>query len=152
MMNHLPKNDFADLPAELDKAGWQLAQRLLKSVDELPANTQQRLSAAREQAVDRRRQMLAEQAQLAWRQSVAGPSGHGWFSQHAPAWHFLTSVATVLVLALGLWTIDNLQNEQFVSETAEIDKLLLTDDLPTDAYLDPGFKHFLKLSFPSDNR
>jgi len=151
-MSYRPLNNTAALSRNMEVTGQQLAQRLLQGVDKLPSDTLQRLSAAREQAVDRRRQALAEQAQLAWRQSVAGPSGHGWFEQHAPAWHLLVSVGTVLVLALGLWMIDNLQSEQFVSETAEIDKLLLTDDLPTAAYLDPGFKHFLKLSFPSNSR
>jgi len=152
MMSYRSDHDLAGPPADLETTGRQLARRLLPGVDELPPDTLRRLSAAREQAVDRRRQMLTEQAQLAWRQSVAGPSGRGWFDQHAPAWHVLASVGTVLILALGLWMIDNLQSEQFVSETAEIDKLLLTDDLPTAAYLDPGFKHFLKLSFPSNSR
>ncbi|MDD5029809.1 MAG: DUF3619 family protein [Rhodoferax sp.] len=141
-----------ELPAALDAAGRQLASHLMQSVDELTPNTKQRLRAAREQAVDKRRQVLAAQAQTVWRQAAQGPSDHGWFEQHAPAWQFLGSIGMVFILVFGLWTIDNLESDEFVSETAEIDKLLLTDDLPPAAYLDPGFKHFLKLSFPSNSR
>jgi len=152
-MHHMTNQACADdLPKGMDAAGQQLAHRLLQSVEELDPNTQQRLRAAREQAVDKRRQMLALQAQVEWRQAVQGAGGHGWFQQHAPVWHFFGSIGMVIFLALGLWMIDSVQNDEFVSETAEIDKMLLTDDLPPAAYLDPGFKHFVKLSFPSTSR
>lgn len=152
-MSHFTTHPHAgDLPQGMDAAGRHLAHHLLQTVDELSPNMQQRLRAAREQAVDKRRQMLALQTQTVWRQAAQGSSGHSWFDQHAPLWHFFGSVGMVLFLVMGLWMIDSVQSDEFVSETAEIDRMLLTDDLPPDAYLDPGFKHFVKLSFPSNDR
>ncbi|OIN94266.1 MAG: hypothetical protein AUJ20_01335 [Comamonadaceae bacterium CG1_02_60_18] len=151
MSHYTTQARAGDLPPGLDAAGKHVA-RLLLTADELSPNMQQRLRAAREQAVDKRRQMLALQAQVVWRHAAQGNVGQGWFEQHASIWHFFGSVGMMLVLVLGLWMIDSVQSDEFVSETAEIDKMLLTDDLPPAAYLDPGFKHFVKLSFPSNDR
>lgn len=152
-MNQYPTtHSSGSQPLTLDAAGQRLAQRLLQSLDNIPDSTQQHLRAARAQAVDRRRQLLAEQAQAVLRPAALGPSGHSWFEQHTSAWHLLGNIGMMLVLLVGLWTIDSLESDQFINNAAEIDNLLLTDDLPPAAYLDPGFKHFLKLSFPSDER
>jgi len=45
---------------------------------------------------------------------------------------------------VGLLTINSLQKDNFVLELAEVDSALLTDDLPPDAFSDPGFVQFLK--------
>jgi hypothetical protein len=45
----------------------------------------------------------------------------------------------VAVSAIYTW-----QQKQRAAEVEEIDALLLTSDLPIDAYLDRGFQNFLK--------
>ena len=42
-------------------------------------------------------------------------------------------------------TINTVLDEYRANEVAEVDAALLTDDLPPQAYTDPGFLHFLKL-------
>ena len=51
-----------------------------------------------------------------------------------PAIALLVSVAAVYT-----W-----QQNQRVAEVEEVDAMLLTDDLPIDAYLDRGFQNWLK--------
>ena len=50
----------------------------------------------------------------------------------------------VLLLAVGLFGIYGWQQKQKVADRAELDALLLSDDLPIDAYLDKGFQVWLK--------
>jgi hypothetical protein len=59
-------------------------------------------------------------------------------------WGRLASVVPMVVLAAGLVTIHVIQNDVRASEIAEVDAALLTDDLPPEAYADPGFLRFLK--------
>lgn len=52
----------------------------------------------------------------------------------------------LLVLLGGLYGIDQWQLRESVLAAAEIDSLLLADDLPPLAYTDPGFTEFLRSS------
>jgi hypothetical protein len=47
-------------------------------------------------------------------------------------------------LLFGLASIHVIQNDFRANEIAQIDAELLTDDLPPNAYTDPGFLIFLK--------
>ncbi len=134
----------------LDAVGEHLAERLLSRVDDIDATTLQRLRAAREQAVEHRRLVLVRQAQTSL--SFAGHAGNGAdnHATHPSKWPQLSGIGMLLALLLGLWLIDAIQTEDSTQDAAEIDRFLLTDDLPPAAYLDPGFKHFLKLSYPTD--
>ncbi|NCN70226.1 MAG: DUF3619 family protein [Rhodoferax sp.] len=136
----------------LDAAGELLAQRLLSRVDDINANTLQRLRAAREQAVEHRRLVLVHESQTSL--SFAGHSmtGHAERSVSPSRWPQLSGIGMLLALLLGLWMIDVIQTEDSMQNAAEIDRVLLTDDLPPAAYIDPGFKYFLKLSYPTESR
>jgi hypothetical protein len=48
------------------------------------------------------------------------------------------------LLAAGLIAIYSGQQDQRAADVEELDALLLTDDLPIDAYLDRGFEAWLK--------
>ena len=48
------------------------------------------------------------------------------------------------MLAISLGSIYTWQQNQRAKEVEEIDALLLTDDLPIDAYLDRGFQNWVK--------
>ncbi|NCP40256.1 MAG: DUF3619 family protein [Rhodoferax sp.] len=137
----------------LDAAGERLAQILLRSVDTLDPNTLQRLRAAREQAVEQHRMALVHVAQTGM--SMAGHGSVGRVDSEdprVPVWQRLSSVGMLIALLLGLWLIDTIQNENSLQDAAEVDRVLLIDDLPPAAYLDPGFKYFLKLSYPTKSR
>lgn len=68
-----------------------------------------------------------------------GPTSWGWR---------LASVLPVLALVAGLWGVHAYKAAEKVQAAAEIDTALLTDDLPPDAYADPGFSEYLR----NDNR
>ena len=59
-------------------------------------------------------------------------------------WGRLTSAALVLVMAAGLIAINVIQDDDRTMEVADLDAALLTDDLPPEAYADPGFLQYLK--------
>jgi hypothetical protein len=56
----------------------------------------------------------------------------------------------MVLLVVGLLTINVVLDEYRANEVAEVDSALLTDDLPPTAYTDPGFVQFLKLSVTED--
>ncbi|MBN8557547.1 MAG: DUF3619 family protein, partial [Burkholderiales bacterium] len=59
-------------------------------------------------------------------------------------WGRLASGAMMLALVAGLVAIDVVQDNDRATEVAELDAALLTDDLPPEAYADPGFLQFIK--------
>src|SRR6185369_10701690 len=93
----------------------------------LEAGVAARLKAAREQALARQRPEPA--GGLAWADNVVGSFG-GWGGLSLRV--LLPSVMLMAALA-GVYTW---QQNQRIAEVEEIDALLLTDDLPIDAYLD----------------
>jgi hypothetical protein len=48
------------------------------------------------------------------------------------------------VLVFGLVAIDRMHDRAQIAAAAEVDAALLSDDLPPDAYSDPGFAEYLK--------
>ncbi len=75
--------------------------------------------------------------------------GHGRRLDDGPvAWRWrIAALLPVLALVAGLWGVHLYRTEETVQAAAEIDTALLTDDLPPDAYADPGFAEYLR----SDN-
>ena len=57
----------------------------------------------------------------------------------------MASLFPLLALLVGLLAINVIQDERRAFEIAEVDAELLTDDLPPDAYTDPGFAQFLRV-------
>lgn len=102
---------------------------------ELDREAAERLRAARERALARQRPEPAPAPR--WADNVLGNVG-GWGGLSLrlllPA-----AVLVASVLTLYIW-----QQKQRIVEVEEIDALLLTDDLPIDAYLDRGFHDWLK--------
>lgn len=67
-------------------------------------------------------------------------------------WRFLVSALPVVGLVLGLVLVQVIQQEWVESDLASIDSALLLDDLPPDAYTDPGFLQFLKVQLVQPSR
>jgi hypothetical protein len=62
-----------------------------------------------------------------------------------PSWWLrLASFAPLALLVVGLLFIQRSYVDQQVRAAAEIDAAILTDDLPPQAYSDPGFAEFLR--------
>ena len=105
----------------------------------------ERLRVAREQAVARARQARASEATA----TFVRPVGGGSLALHGtPWWTRLASGLPLIVLALGLMMIERIDNREQIQAAAEIDAVLLADELPPRAYSDPGFGEFLKQPAP----
>ncbi len=115
-------------------------RQILNQGTQLESKTLNRLRLAREKAL--RLQLVAKPvAGLAWADGMIGSFGG------------LTGFSFRLVLPMavlvgGLLAINGWQQKQRVAEVEEIDALLLTDDLPLDAFLDKGFEAWLKKRSP----
>lgn len=134
--------------AQFVAAEARLARRIAAGLSELsatlPHDIEQRLRVAREHAVLRARHARG----VAAAPSVVGHSGGVLTAGGSPWWLRLASVAPIAVLLVGLVLIDQLNSDQQIRAAAEIDAVLLADDLPPAAYTDPGFGEFLKQPLP----
>jgi hypothetical protein len=101
----------------------------------LDARQAERLHAARERALAARRPEPV--GALAWADNILGSFG-GWGGLS------LRLVAPVAALAISVVALQTWQQNRVISDFEEIDSMLLTDDLPIDAYLDRGFQNWLK--------
>jgi len=116
----------------------QIGNRIRQILDEgtpLDARTTERLRAAREAALERRR--LAPADAPAYAGGGLGSIDEG------PRFSRSLLVALVL-LALGLAFLYSAQQKRRAAETVELDTQLLADELPIDAYLDKGFEAWLR--------
>jgi hypothetical protein len=139
-MNHLLQKRTDILQ---DRYGLKTASYLSAGAAKLPYDISERLRAARAQAVAMRKIAKVQTS------PVAASSGAGaaltWGSDEGfGLWSRIGSVLPLVALVVGLLTIHSLQSDNFARELAEVDSALLTDELPPDAFSDPGFVQFLK--------
>ena len=138
--DHLPTLDLR-LEAAESRIASRLAARLNDGAQNLPHDIGERLRVSREQAVQRA---------VAVRRTSAAPSvqvqGSGSLVLGGPpsVWLRLASVLPLIVLVAGLVLVQQRHDADQISAAAEVDVALLADDLPPDAYSDPGFSEFLK--------
>jgi hypothetical protein len=134
-------------PHTEDQFGHLVARALSANLEQLPYEVLERLRAGRMRALAARRvsPVLATRPQ-------AQQMGDGTLTMGAPwrGWTPLASLFPMVLLVVGLLTINVVLDEYRANEVAEVDSALLTDDLPPTAYTDPGFVHFLKLSVTED--
>jgi hypothetical protein len=120
----------------------RVARRILAPLASaaVPHDIEQRLRFARERAVleARRAKVQAAETQL-W---VRRGGALGLMSP--PWWQRAASAFPLVMLVFGLFFIQNFKIEVQIDAAAEIDSVLLSDELPPDAYSDPGFGEFLK--------
>ena len=126
------------------RVGAALTARL--AADPTP-DIDERLRFARERALDaarasRRVSAAAAQSQVLanGRAAVLGGDPKG----VTPWWLRLSAVLPLVVLIAGLAWIDHRYTRDQIEAAAEVDAAILADDLPPDAYRDPGFVEFLK--------
>jgi hypothetical protein len=127
-------------PKELNLA-YKVRHALNESTDNVSASTAERLFSARKIALSRKKpesRLRAFVPQLA----MAGETGR--FFNSSSAW--LSRVGVVIplvVVALGLTSIYQYEQQRRIKDLADIDAAVLSDDLPLSAYLDHGFNGYL---------
>jgi hypothetical protein len=127
-----------DLQARL---GGHVARSL--QAQPLPAGVPERLRVAREQALRHAGGGAAPTRSPTRRGWPIGPGGLAGAAR-ARAWAALTGLAPLALLMGGLWAVHELHLREQLHGAAEIDALLLADDLPPQAWSDPGFAAFLR--------
>ncbi len=136
-MNH-STSATARLALLESRIALRVVARLAEGADTVSPDVAERLRFAREKALGQARAVRAAGAVLSTGGGVAvlgGPPSR---------WFKLAAVLPLVALVGGLLLINEWHSRQQVSVAAEIDALLLADDLPPGAYSDPGFVEFLK--------
>ena len=117
-----------------------IAAALDRSLLEPPPGIAERLRFARESALQRARVAPASGHPVAFGTGASAVLG---FARSA-WWGRLATFLPLLALVAGLILISEREQAEQISVAAQIDAELLGDDLPIDAYRDPGFLEFLK--------
>jgi hypothetical protein len=139
-MNRSPQNRTDILQ---DRYGLKAASYLSAGTADLPYDISERLRAARAQAVAARR-IARIQTEPATAGTGSGSTLTWGGDEGFSLWNRIGSVLPLIALVAGLLLINSLQTDKLVQELAEVDSALLTDELPPDAFSDPGFVQFLK--------
>jgi hypothetical protein len=147
----LPAGGVGRPPAELDTLHARFGARVAGALNEraaaVPHDVGERLRVAREGALVRARQARAAAVAAGRVAAVGVRNGTTAVLGGQPGarwWQRALGAVPVLALLGGLWAIDHFQALEQVRDAAEIDARLLADDLPPQAYSDPGFAEFLK--------
>lgn len=127
-----------------NRLGRNIAARLSDTTQDIPNDISERLKVARIQAVAKRKAVKLQMATNINVQGGAATLNGG--NQDSSFLNRLGAVIPLLALVAGLLTIAVVQEKQRAHEIADVDVELLVDDLPPDAYTDPGFAHFLSIN------
>lgn len=115
---------------------------LAESAGTVPHDVGERLRFAREKALEAARRVRTVNSAQGVGVSASGAAILGFSRSHW--WLRVASVLPLVMLVGGLVLIQEWQVRTQVSVAAEVDEALLGDDLPINAYRDPGFAEFLK--------
>lgn len=133
----------ADLPVLQARFAGRVAAALSQQAALLPHDIEERLRFGRDQALLKARaarQAVASEAQ------VVGSSRGGTLllGQSAPWWQRAFSLAPLVLVVAGMLLIEQWTVREQVLAVADVDAVLLADDLPPAAYGDAGFAEFLR--------
>jgi hypothetical protein len=134
-----PKTNNSDM----DLWGQHLTRQLDLATQNMGHDLSERLRVARDRALESRPapiRLLRYRTALQTNGSLTNPGDEGW-----NLWRILVSALPLVALVMGLILVQAIQQELMESDIASIDSALLLDDLPPDAYTDPGFLQFLKV-------
>jgi hypothetical protein len=130
------------LPDPESRFAHRVARHLDAAGEALPHDIAQRLRFAREQALLAARVATVQQARAATqRDGTLVLRGLPW------PWR-VASLLPLLVLVGGFYLIGQVHQSQQIHAAAEVDAVLLADELPPAAYTDPGFAEYLKRTLP----
>lgn len=135
-----PKGAGRSRVAAEARLGYLIAGHLTARSEALPDGVAERLKGIRQMVVDRRSPQRAIAVPVR-RLAVAGTGSGGGEGNWRLRLGLLLAVPTLLY---GLYALQHFEQERFVKRIADIDTALLLDDLPPQAYLDPGFRTYLQ--------
>jgi hypothetical protein len=122
---------------------YRVKRALDANLENLPESTTQSLAEGRRVALARKKNAVAPMRAVAPQFVLAGNTGGTW----SPApWPWLGRLGVAIPLLAGVLLFAGLyqyEHQQRISDLAEIDAGVLSDELPLSAYLDHGFDAFL---------
>jgi hypothetical protein len=133
-----------------DLRGQALIQQLDLASRDIGHDISERLRVARHQALACRPapvRLLNYATALQTHGSTQGAPGEG-----LNLWRVLASALPLIGLVMGLILVQAIQQDLVESDLASVDSAILLDDLPPDAYTDPGFLQFLKIQLVHPTR
>jgi len=136
--------------ADMDLWGQNFTQQLDLATQNMGHDLSERLRIARVRALESRPapiRLISYRSALQAHGSLSGPGDEG-----LNLWRILASALPLVALVMGLILVQAIQQELTESDIASIDSALLLDDLPPDAYTDPGFLQFLKVQLVQPSR
>ena len=120
----------------------RIAACLNENAQTVPHDVGERLRFGREKALAAAQERRAGEAVQGVGRTASGVAILGLSS--SPWWLRVASVLPLVALVGGLVLIQDRDVRTQISVAAEVDEALLGDDLPINAYRDPGFSEFLK--------
>jgi hypothetical protein len=136
--------------ADMDLWGHNFTQQLDLATQNMGHDISERLRIARVRALESRpapMRLMRYRTALQTNGSLSSPGDEG-----LNLWRILASALPLVALVMGLILVQAVQQELTESDIASIDSALLLDDLPPDAYTDPGFLQFLKVQLVQPGR
>jgi hypothetical protein len=136
--------------ADMDLWGHNFTQQLDLATQNMGHDISERLRIARVRALESRpapMRLMRYRTALQTNGSLSSPGDEG-----LSLWRILASALPLVALVMGLILVQAIQQELMESDIASIDSALLLDDLPPDAYTDPGFLQFLKVQLVQPGR
>lgn len=119
---------------------YRVKHALDQNLDNLPASTAERLASARKIALARKR---PEPLRLRIHRLALAGNFSGFLNEPL-SWLGRLGVATPLLAgALIFVGLYQFEQEQRITELAEMDVAVLSDELPVSAYVDKGFNAYL---------
>ncbi|WEF33598.1 DUF3619 family protein [Pseudoduganella chitinolytica] len=121
---------------------YRVRHALNEKLDDLPSATTDRLAAARQAALSRKKAHV--EVRVTRLATATSGGGTGMFADPI-AWLSRFSVVLPLLLIVGgMVGVYQYEHQQSIQELAELDAAVLSDELPLSAYLDHGFNAYLE--------
>lgn len=123
---------------------YRVRHALNERLEDLPASTTDRLAAARQAALARKKAHVEVRVTRTATATATAGGGGGMFADPL-AWLGRFSVVLPLLLVVGgMVGVYQYEHQQSIEELAELDAAVLSDELPLSAYLDHGFNAYLE--------
>ena len=137
---------------QMDMFAKRVVQHLDEGTESMEYDISERLRAARERAISQRKRAPVVVSATSTAPAMVGTTSSGaamlgrGHRDSSSWWQWAISGLAMMGLVVGLITVSIEQDDAYVQAVAEVDAQLLTDDLPPQAYTDPGFLQFLKVN------
>jgi hypothetical protein len=120
---------------------YKVRHALNENLDKLTPSTAEKLASARKIALSRKKK--ESRLRVFVPQRLLAGQINNLFSEPLSLLARMGSVVPLIILVAGLIGIYQYEQQRRISDTAEIDAEVLSDELPLSAYLDHGFNAYL---------